>query len=65
MLDAKAAEVRHFCTDLLEPLAKSKKLQEGSLHEKVVRNVASVVQTCTSTWKLFTAASWLKVGKSL
>ena len=48
MLDAKAAEVRHFCTDLFEPLAKSKKLQEGSLREKAVYNVAN---HCTDMYK--------------
>ena len=39
-LDAKAAEVRDFCTLVLEPLAKSKKLHQGSLREKAVYNAA-------------------------
>ena len=52
-LDAKAAEVRYFCHDILEPLASSKKLQEGSLHDKAVYNVA---KHCTNMYKHFEAA---------
>ena len=47
-LDAKAVEVRHCCTDILEPLAKSKKLQEGSMHDKAVYNVA---KHCTDMFR--------------
>ena len=39
-LSAKAAETRYFCTDILLPLVESKKLQEGSLHDQAVYNVA-------------------------
>ena len=48
VLDAKAAEVRHFCTDILEHLAKSKKLQEGSMRDKAVYNVA---KHCTDMFR--------------
>ena len=34
-LDAKAAEARHLCTDILEPLANSKELQEGTCVRKL------------------------------
>ncbi|CAE7730017.1 unnamed protein product [Symbiodinium sp. CCMP2592] len=39
-LAAKAAETRYFCTDVLLPLVESKRLQEGSLHDQAVYNVA-------------------------
>ena len=39
-LSAKAAETRYFCTNVLLPLVESKGLQEGSLHDRAVYNVA-------------------------
>ena len=51
-LDAKAAEIRDFCTLVLEPLAKSKKLHQGSLHEKAVYNVA---KHCASMYNALAA----------
>ena len=52
-LDAKAAEVRYFCHDMWEPLASSKKLQEGSLRDKAMYNVA---KHCANMCKHFEAA---------
>ena len=51
-LDAKAAEIRDFCTLVLEALAKSKKLHQGSLHEKAVYNVA---KHCASMYNALAA----------
>ena len=51
-LDAKAAEVRDLCTLVLEQLAKSKKLHQGSLHEKAVYNVA---KHCASMYNALAA----------
>ena len=63
VLGAKAAEVRHFCTDILEPLAKSKKLQEGSMHDKAVYNVA---KHCTDMFRhleIFNSRQLVKSGQ--
>ena len=61
-LDAKAASVRYFCTDVLEKLAKEKCLDQGTTHQKAVYNIARFCGRMYQSLEKFQPQALIKYG---